>query len=170
MDSPCAPWHRPVGLFSSKRLSPFVTKRPDAPRPGCRPRCRAESFLLSFSIAKRKKQRNKLPSVKCFARCDGRPGLCPWTLPPFEKGGRKLYRPSAPVGGTSLSLQAPPEGRGVHGGTGPPREAQRSPSGLPGPSAEGPCAGRVGRDSGGIPEGVTPAARRIRSIRSRNQS
>ena len=56
MGSPCAPWHRPGGLFSSKRLPPFVTKRPAAPRPGCRPRCRAGGFLLSFCIAKRKKQ------------------------------------------------------------------------------------------------------------------
>ena len=134
MDSPCAPWHRPVGLFSSKRLSPFVTKRPDAPCPGCRPRCMAGGFLLSFSIAKRKKQRNKLPSEKSSAFCGRRPGGAAPSAPPppFGKGGRKLYRPYC------LRLQA--STLAFH---------------------EGKAEGRVGRDTGGTPEGETAGAPRL---------
>ena len=75
------PWHRPVGLFSSKRLPPFVTKRPAAPRPGCRLRCRAEGFLLSFSIAKRKKQRKRLPSEGVPPSAEGGRGALPPRLP-----------------------------------------------------------------------------------------
>ena len=119
----------------SARLTPFVTKRPAAPRPGCRSRCRALGFLLSFSIAKRKKQRKMLPPERYFAPCGERPGLCPWTPPPFEKGGPKLYRPSALASKTPGTDYRP----------------------LPRLS---PQRGRVGRDSGGTPEGVTPAARR----------
>ncbi len=128
MGSPCGPWHRPGGLFSSKRLMPFVTKRPAAPRPGCRPRCRALGFLLSFSIAKRKKQRKMLPSERSSAFCGRRPGgAAPSApLPPFEKGGRKLYRPSAPVGRSEPFPTSSPGGQGGTWGDWSPREAQRS--------------------------------------------
>ncbi len=58
MGSPCAPpGTGPAGFSAPNGCPPFVTKRPAAPRPGCRPRHGAEGFLLSFCIAKRKKQR-----------------------------------------------------------------------------------------------------------------
>ena len=56
---------------------------------------RKASTFLFFLQKERWSQSKMRPSEKCFARCDGRPGLCPWTPPPFEKGGRKLYWPSA---------------------------------------------------------------------------
>ena len=127
MGSPCGPWHRPGGLSSSKRLSPFVTKRPAVPCPGCRPRHRAQGFQLSFFLSKRKLDKEKCAlrkSVSPVATGDQRRRL--WKPPPFGKGGRKLYRPSA------LLTKTP--------GTDYRLSARLSPQ-----------RGRVGRDTGGTP-------------------
>ncbi|MBQ3706777.1 MAG: hypothetical protein II889_02610, partial [Clostridia bacterium] len=46
--------------------------------------------FFSF-IEEKKNQKEELSgSLGCFDLCGGRPGRCPWTLPPFGKGGRKL--------------------------------------------------------------------------------
>ena len=121
MGSPCAPLapaRRAFQLQTAAAVCHQKTRRPSSRVPPSVQGGGLPTFFFSFK--KKVGQRKMRPSERCFARCDGRPGLCPWTPPPFGKGGRKLYRPSAPVKGTSPTLQAPPEGRGVHGGTGPP--------------------------------------------------
>ncbi len=84
----------PSGFSAPNGCPPFVTKRPAVPRPGCRPRCRALGFQLSFKKkvgrrprCRRHGQRKMRPSEKCFARCDGRPGGAAPSAPlqAFEK-------------------------------------------------------------------------------------
>ena len=53
----------PSGFSAPNGCPPFVTKRPVVPRPGCRPRCRALGFQLSFFLSKR-----KLDKEKCALR------------------------------------------------------------------------------------------------------
>jgi hypothetical protein len=36
-------------------------------------------------------KKNQKTALKKFRLCGGDQGLCPWSPPPFEKGGRKLF-------------------------------------------------------------------------------
>ena len=94
----------PSGFSAPNGCPPFVTKRPAVPRPGCRPRCRAEGFQLSFFLSKR-----KLVKEKCALRK---------SISPVATGDRGA---SLPMVG-NVTLEAP---------LGLPSPALRSATGQP---------------------------------------
>ena len=100
----------PSGFSAPNGCPPFVTKRPAAPRPGCRPRHGAQGFLLSFSIAKRKKQRKMLPPVKHFAPCGERPKAPPLETATLWKGWTETLPAFGPAGLDSRQPLSPSEG------------------------------------------------------------
>ena len=95
MGSPCgalAPARRAFQLQTAAAVCHQKTRRPSSRVPPSVQGGRLSSF---FFYRKKKEAKKKAPFGKNSAFCGRRPGLCPWTPPPFEKGGRKLYRPSA---------------------------------------------------------------------------
>ena len=127
---------------------------------------RRASFFLFVSQKERSKE--KAPFGKAFRSLRGATkGAAFGNCKPLKRLDRNFTGLRPLCKKRAFPSKPPPGGQGGTWGDWSPREAQRSPLGrisgplgLPGPSAEGPCAGRVGRDTGGTPEGVTPAARR----------
>ena len=129
MGSPCAPLapaRRAFQLQTAAAVCHQKTRRPSSRVPPSAWGARLPTFFFSFK--KKVGQRKMRPSERASAFCGRRPGGAAPSAPPppFEKGGPKLYRPSA------LLAKTP--------GTDYRLSARLSPR-----------RGRVGRDTGGTP-------------------
>ncbi len=120
---------------------------------------RGASFFLFVSQKERSKE--KAPFGKAFRSLRGATkGAAFGNCKPLKRLDRNFAGLRPLCKKRAFPSKPPPGGQGGTWGDWSPREAQRSPLGcisgplgLPGPSAEGPCAGRVGRDTGGTPVG-----------------
>ena len=148
MGSPCAPLapaRRAFQLQTAAAVCHQKTRRPSSRVPPSVQGGRLPSFFL---YRKKKEAKKRLPPEGVPPSAEGDRGALPPRLP--CKPLKRLDRNFTGLRPQWKKRALPPSSPGGQGGTWgdwSPREAQRSPSGLPGPSAEGPCAGRVGRDS-----------------------
>ena len=148
MGSPCAPLapaRRSFQLQTADAVCHQKTRRPSSRVPPSVQGGRLPSFFL---YRKKKEAKKRLPPEGVPPSAEGDRGALPPRLP--CKPLKRLDRNFTGLRPQWKKRALPPSSPGGQGGTWgdwSPREAQRSPSGLPGPSAEGPCAGRVGRDS-----------------------
>ena len=71
MGSPCVPWHRPAGLFSSKRLSAVCHQKTRRPSSRVPPSVQGERLPSFFFYRKKKEAKKNAPSGKVFRSLRG---------------------------------------------------------------------------------------------------